>query len=78
MARLFLAIDLPEEHKALLQTLPDEKIHARWTPQDKYHLTLRFLGDVPETQIPTLQRRLARVAFEMAAEFEAFLESNKR
>ena len=63
MARLFIAIDLPEEHKALLRTVRDEKLQARWTPQAKYHLTLRFLGDVPEAQIPALQRRLAAVAF---------------
>lgn len=46
MPRLFIAIDLPEVHKALLADLQDPTLSVRWTPPAQFHLTLRFIGDV--------------------------------
>jgi 2'-5' RNA ligase len=34
----------------------------RWSPPSLWHLTLAFLGTVPEAVMPELERRLARVA----------------
>ncbi len=55
MARLFLAISLPVELKERLARLQEElkKIGAdvRWVRPEGIHLTLKFLGEVPEDLI---------------------------
>lgn len=64
--RLFLALDLPEEHRAeigrraagLEKSLPA----ARWVPAENLHLTLRFLGSTEEAAVPGLVEAL-RPAF---------------
>jgi len=35
---------------------------AKWVPEANLHLTLAFLGDVEESRIPLLERRLAEVS----------------
>jgi 2'-5' RNA ligase len=48
MIRLFLGIELPEElvrRMALIQTGVER---ARWVAEENIHLTLRFIGEVPE------------------------------
>lgn len=56
--RLFIAIDLPAEVKALLRALQAqlgrETRAVRWADPDGTHLTLKFLGDVPVAQIDAL------------------------
>jgi len=48
MIRLFAAIDLPRETRASLASLMGVGIPgARWVPPENYHLTLRFIGEVP-------------------------------
>ena len=67
--RLFLAIDLPAEVRATLAALarpgddpPDGDLPgARWVAPAQMHLTLRFLGGVPETEIDRLRTALAGV-----------------
>lgn len=62
--RLFIAIELPREvHEGLItiQTLlkkqaPRETV--RWVNPDGIHLTLKFLGDAPLTQLDTLKAKL--------------------
>ena len=61
MPRLFVAIDLPDAHKALLAALRDETLPARWTPPAQYHLTLRFIGEVDEARAATIEETLATV-----------------
>ena len=73
LARLFLAVDLPDPVRATLAGLmtdaggaPDSPAPAplpgaRWVPPGQLHLTLRFLGGVPEAAIPELQAALGRV-----------------
>lgn len=64
--RLFLALDLPGEHRAeigrraaeLKESLPA----ARWVPPENLHLTLRFLGATEEAAVPGLTEAL-RPAF---------------
>lgn len=75
--RAFLAVDLPERVReqvaaaqARLRAAAPEPV--RWTPPEKLHLTLKFLGDAfPAEQIPRLvsavASRLARLErFEVA------------
>lgn len=45
--RLFVALDLPHELRGLLSRLAGGVPGARRVPPDTYHLTLRFVGDVP-------------------------------
>lgn len=61
MPRLFIAIDLPASHHAPLLALQDPALPARWTPPHQYHLTLRFVGDVPTTRISLLEKALETI-----------------
>jgi len=60
--RLFIAIDLPDEVAAQARALCQGLAAARWTNPGQLHLTLRFLGEVPDDQLAPLQADLARVA----------------
>ena len=63
MARLFIAVELPDAVKQSLFSSCREVPGARRVPPDQIHLTLRFLGDVlPETCV-RLKRALADVEF---------------
>ncbi len=65
--RLFIALDLPPEVKERL-TQVQKKLRrhdrdtVRWVRPEGMHLTLRFLGEVPEGEVPPLASALARVA----------------
>lgn len=56
--RLFLALDLPEEHRAEIgrraARLKGELPPARWVPPENLHLTLAFLGATEEETVPGL------------------------
>jgi 2'-5' RNA ligase len=46
--RLFVALDMPWSVREQLAALSGSGIPgARWVPPENYHLTLRFIGDVP-------------------------------
>lgn len=46
--RLFVALDLPWSARAQLAALSGSGIPgARWVPPENFHLTLRFIGDIP-------------------------------
>lgn len=46
--RLFVGIDLPWELRHRIVALATTGIQgARWVPPENYHLTLRFIGEVP-------------------------------
>jgi len=49
MARLFIAIELPDQVKQNLVKLQTPVPGAKWVPVDQLHLTLAFLGEVDET-----------------------------
>jgi RNA 2',3'-cyclic 3'-phosphodiesterase len=84
--RLFFAIELPpppREH--LLRVMDAARIlalRASWTRPQNLHLTLRFLGEVPDAQTPPvceLGRNLARPgALRLACDELVFLPSAER
>lgn len=48
MIRLFVALPLPEEVRDRLARVAAGLPGARWIRADNYHVTLRFIGEVPE------------------------------
>jgi 2'-5' RNA ligase len=47
--RLFVAVSLPPDVTALVAALPRPELASlRWTTEDQWHITLRFLGEVEE------------------------------
>ncbi len=63
--RLFVALDVPQTVRTELARLQDLARQAvRGTFPASFHLTLKFLGEVPQEILPALQERLARIPFE--------------
>lgn len=64
--RLFVAIDFPAELRDALheaaRPLREAAPAARWYPAEKLHLTVKFLGEQPETVIERLVPALNEVA----------------
>jgi 2'-5' RNA ligase len=70
MKRLFIAvaIELSSEFQALTQQLKNELRNDSlvWVNKDLQHLTLRFLGETPNTKIEPLENVLSDLANETA------------
>lgn len=63
MPRLFVAIDLPDETKDRILSLREDDLPpGRWARRDALHLTLHFIGDVPEAVARAYQRVLDQVS----------------
>jgi 2'-5' RNA ligase len=64
--RTFIAIELNQTIKdtlsRLIQQLDSGGKNIRWVKPQGMHLTLKFLGEVPEDKIPEIQSVLDRVA----------------
>lgn len=64
--RLFVAVNLPESEKARLAETLDglrtSPLPVRWVQPDSLHITLKFLGEVPETLAPEIMHADERVA----------------
>jgi len=62
MVRCFIAIELPESIRAALacwiEQLRTTSTRATWARAEHMHLTLRFLGNVPEDQISSIDAQL--------------------
>ena len=64
--RLFIAINIPEKLQRDLKDAlePVESAaratnaKARWVNSSQFHLTIQFLGEVPEEQLPRLKKAL--------------------
>ena len=56
--RTFIAIEIPDDIKKKLsetqQRLKEPGVEASWTRPEGIHLTLKFLGEIPETRIPDI------------------------
>ena len=63
--RLFVALELTDEvHTALRELgarLEPAGADLRWVRREGMHLTLKFIGEVPEAKLPLIQEDLARV-----------------
>lgn len=70
MKRLFIGIGFTEDLPLALapwmkklRRLSDEKeISVKWSPPENYHVTLVFLGETEDSQIPNICRAMDRVA----------------
>ena len=64
--RLFIAIELDHAVKrVMLKTvdrLAEFRNTVRWVPESRMHLTMKFLGDVPDEQVSDVGDACARVA----------------
>ncbi len=65
MKRLFVAVELPEEIRgkvnSLAAELPGEGVKP--VERDNIHLTLKFIGDVPEDKVDEIKERLGKIKF---------------
>jgi len=61
--RLFVALELPaavrENLGALLKALRAVSPQTRWVRPENLHLTLKFIGEVPETEFAVIREALA-------------------
>lgn len=62
--RLFLALTLPPAVRDALLPLPQKITGVAWTRPEQWHVTLRFLGDVPRTRHDELITRLSAIRVE--------------
>jgi RNA 2',3'-cyclic 3'-phosphodiesterase len=59
--RLFIALSLPRAVRDVLASLAEPLPGLSWTRRDQLHVTLRFIGDVPQESIDGVLARLATV-----------------
>ena len=60
--RLFVAVDLPPAVVELVDALERPRLaQLRWTTEEQWHVTLCFLGEVPDGELPALRAALDRV-----------------
>lgn len=68
MMRLFVALPIPLDIRARLGALQSGLAGARWIDQELMHLTLRFIGEVPERDADDIIDALSTIdlpAFDM-------------
>lgn len=67
-ARLFVAIEVPEDVRDVLRAIQEQtRVNlgaaaglVRWTRSEGIHITVQFLGEVPDTQIAPIQAALGQ------------------
>jgi len=63
--RLFVAVEIPKEIRTAISDLTRKigRVEGlRWVSEASMHLTLKFLGEVKDSLIPDIQKRLQTVA----------------
>jgi len=68
MLRLFVGIPLPDSYQRNLKSFTNLlgsrlKSKVRWTRPGNWHLTLKFLGDVEESQVDDIKGVLSAIEF---------------
>ncbi|MBW2999338.1 RNA 2',3'-cyclic phosphodiesterase [Candidatus Woesearchaeota archaeon] len=61
--RLFIAVQVPESVKKELMQF-QEKINVKIKFVKEFHLTLKFLGEIPENNVEEIKENLRKVQFE--------------
>jgi 2'-5' RNA ligase len=61
MLRLFVAVDLPASEQQAVAALCTDVRGARWVKPHQLHITLRFMGQTPDEDLPAIRQRLALV-----------------
>ncbi len=61
--RLFVGIELPETIRRALGLLRGGIRGAKWQRDDQFHLTLRFIGEVPPSHVDEIVGALAGISF---------------
>jgi 2'-5' RNA ligase len=64
MIRLFTALEIPDEISARLERLQNGLDGARWIERGDFHITLRFIGDIPEDVAGDIDEALEEIRFE--------------
>ena len=59
--RLFVALDLSASLRERLSWMARGLPGARWVPPENYHVTLRFIGEVPGWQAQEVDEALAGI-----------------
>lgn len=63
--RLFLAINIPDEIQNQIAPLILSEIEElRWSPLHQLHITLNFLGELPESMIDDIAEAITEVDFQ--------------
>ncbi|MFT6557816.1 RNA 2',3'-cyclic phosphodiesterase [Sneathiella sp.] len=70
--RLFVALSLPEDVKRRIETLRGGIPDARWISSENAHLTLSFIGEIPEAEILDIGMALSRISH---AAFDVTIEN---
>jgi len=72
-SRLFIAVALPDsiihEVEQLTNKSKAELPFQKWTHPSDYHITLKFLGDTGDDQIPAIQKEVESAISEIASPF---------
>jgi RNA 2',3'-cyclic 3'-phosphodiesterase len=65
--RLFISLDIPKEVKDNLyriqKYIPSNLAKIKWVPKKNLHITLKFLGEVDETLLAEIKKRLSNIQF---------------
>ena len=66
--RCFVAVDVPAEVRMRVAALASRlrralpRADVRWSPTEQLHVTLKFLGEVPDARVPAIEQALRAVA----------------
>ncbi|MBI5471811.1 MAG: RNA 2',3'-cyclic phosphodiesterase, partial [Ignavibacteriae bacterium] len=69
--RLFIGIAIPAEIRSqiseVVRELKSANANVRWEQIDKLHITMKFLGDTPDHQVPSIVTALESLATKVPA-----------